>query len=457
MATRHPRVFLGLIELSGYYGGLQDGFAELGIRTTRIALEAHPFAYCDTDWPRHVGTIRTVTTALAASREYRGLRVPYGLARRAALLAIRWLLLATLLLRALATHDVFVFGFKTSFLGLRELALMRRFGKRIVHIFHGSDARPAYIDSAWGRGDVLDAAWAQRVARIVADQRRAIETIERYAHVVVCHGPMSQLFLRPFVPGLKLGIPVTVKRVASAAGPWHGEGVRVLHCPSDPEAKGTPVIREAVTAVGNAGVALDYVEISGRPHEEVLAAIAGSDIVIDQLYSDTPLAGISSEAAWHGKPVIVAGYAADVWPLGLDDAERPPGVYCRPEDVAGVLEALARDAERRAAIGAALRRYVEERWPAAVVAARLMALARGDLEGWTVDPRPVVYCQGAGLTEAAARRRIRRLVEWRGASALQLDHKTALRESMLAFAFAEAEAQPEVSPRGPGTSNPSEA
>jgi glycosyltransferase involved in cell wall biosynthesis len=445
MSARRPRVFLGLTELSGYYSGLQEGFDELGIRCTRIALEAHPYGYRDTDWPRHVGAIRRVEAALAAPRRYRGLRVPPGLARLAALRAARRALRAALLLRALATHDVFVLGFARSFLSLRDLAVMHRLGKRIVHVFHGSDARPAYIDGAWSRGDVLDARWAGRVARTVADQRRSVEAVERHADVVICHGPMSQLFVRPFVPGLKLGVPVTVERADAAAGPWHGDGVRVLHCPSDPEAKGTPLIREAVAAVSRAGAPVDYVEISGRPHDEVLTAIAGCDIVIDQLYSDTPLAGVAAEAAWHGKAVLVAGYAAEVWPLGLDDAEVPPGEYCRPEAVADVLEALVRDAERRAAVGDALRRYVEERWRPAAVAGRLLDLARDGVAGWTVDPRPIVYCQGAGLSEATAQERIRRLVEWQGPSALQLDHKPELREAVLAFARAETVSSPETS------------
>jgi hypothetical protein len=71
MSARRPRVFLGLTELSGYYSGLQEGFDELGIRCTRIALEAHPYGYRDTDWPRHVGAIRRVEAALAAPRRYR--------------------------------------------------------------------------------------------------------------------------------------------------------------------------------------------------------------------------------------------------------------------------------------------------------------------------------------------------------------------------------------------------
>jgi hypothetical protein len=329
---------------------------------------------------------------------------------------------------------VFVFSFRTSFFGLRELPWLRRLGKRIVFVFHGSDARPAYIDGAWGRGDVLDAAWAAEVARLAARQRREIATIERHAHLVIAHPPMGQFFTRPFVPFLKVGIPVQAHR--GPAGPSRaGDGVvRLVHSPSDPEAKGTAAIRAAVEEVRRRGVALDYVELTGRPHADVLSAIAASDIVLDQLYGDTPLAGFAAEAARQGKPALVAGYARDVWHLGLDAPERPPGVLCHPDEFVDVLEAFARDAARRASVGAAVRHFVEERWLPSAVAGRVLRLAATGTEGWTVDPRAVIYCEGAGAPVEVVRERVRRLVDAQGRGALQLADKPGLEEAMLAFA-----------------------
>ena len=55
----------------------------------------------------------------------------------------------------------------------------------------------------------------------------------------------------------------------------------------------------------NEGLPLEYVEIVGQPNDIVLAEIARSAFVIDQLYSDTPMAGFAAEAARLGKPAIV--------------------------------------------------------------------------------------------------------------------------------------------------------
>ena len=41
----------------------------------------------------------------------------------------------------------------------------------------------------------------------------------------------------------------------------------------------------------------------------ILAELARCDFVIDQLYSDYPLPGLATEAAWFGKPTVVGGYA----------------------------------------------------------------------------------------------------------------------------------------------------
>ena len=45
----------------------------------------------------------------------------------------------------------------------------------------------------------------------------------------------------------------------------------------------------------------------------VLEKMAMSDIVVDQVYCDTPMAGFATEAAINGVPVVVGGYYADVY------------------------------------------------------------------------------------------------------------------------------------------------
>ena len=82
------------------------------------------------------------------------------------------------------------------------------------------------------------------------------------------------------------------------------------------------------------------VVVTGRPNREVLAAIAASDFVIDQVYSDSPLAGFAAEAAALGRPAIVGGYAWDDLRRVTPAEVMPPSHVCRPEDLADAIRRL---------------------------------------------------------------------------------------------------------------------
>ena len=75
-----------------------------------------------------------------------------------------------------------------------------------------------------------------------------------------------------------------------------------------------------------------------------------SDIAIDQLYSDTPMAGFAAEAGINGIPVIVGGYYAEVYKKILP-GPIPPTVYCKPEELKENLIYLLEHEEERKRIG----------------------------------------------------------------------------------------------------------
>lgn len=59
-----------------------------------------------------------------------------------------------------------------------------------------------------------------------------------------------------------------------------------MHSPSDPGAKGTPLIREAVEKLKASGVDVTFVELVGVPNSKVIEEIKKADLVIDQMYAD---------------------------------------------------------------------------------------------------------------------------------------------------------------------------
>ena len=60
---------------------------------------------------------------------------------------------------------------------------------------------------------------------------------------------------------------------------------RIVHAPSSPANKGTPLLRAAVEDLRSKGYAFDYKELIDMPHSEVIDAMASSHIVMNQFYS----------------------------------------------------------------------------------------------------------------------------------------------------------------------------
>ena len=52
------------------------------------------------------------------------------------------------------------------------------------------------------------------------------------------------------------------------------------------------------------GIKANLLEISNKPHDEVLRWIQDCDFVIDEVFSDTCMGVFASEAAWYGKPCV---------------------------------------------------------------------------------------------------------------------------------------------------------
>lgn len=416
---RPRRVFLGLTNVAGYYSQLRAGFEEIGIGATLATFSEHGFSYAD---ERNVPAPVRLARAVRRWRE----RSPRNVLGIAADIVVRLLLL----LWAIARHDAFVFGYNSTFFRFRELPLIKLAGRRIVYMFHGSDSRPPFFDGALlTENDLTD----EQVALRTKQQKQTIATIERWADVIVSYPVHSHFHTRPVVFTTLVGFPFDCQRATTSAR--GGDDVVIVHAPSVRASKGTAQIREAIERVRAKGHRINLIEISGRPHAEVLEAIAACDFVVDQLYSDAPISGIAAEAACLGKPAVIGGYAgreiARVYPEGTV----PPTVYCRPEELAETIESLVVDPEKRQRIGAAARKYYDDNWGARAVAERFARLIEGDIPNeWMADVSDIRYVCGYGLTEQGAREAVRRLIEFGGRAALCVSDKPALEQRFVDFA-----------------------
>lgn len=425
---RSLRVFVGPVEIAGYYSGVARALRQVGVDAVSVDLADHPFGYgADTPKPRLVRVAAWCASRRRTSRRpgarwlvWRGLE---GVARMA--------LLAWCLVR----FDVFIFGFGTTLVSCRELRLMRLLRKRMIFVFNGSDARPPYIDGVFLTGQHA-LSIAQTV--VLARERKArIATIERYADVIISQPAISHFFTRPVVDFFRVGVP----SISVAQGAEEGERhpvIRVLHSPSNPEVKGSAMIRSTVEAARAAGYLVELVELRGVPNRVVLEEILKADFVVDQLFSDAPMVGFATEAAAASRPAVVGGYA---WPLHnklYANGELPPVAQCHPDQLAETMIGLVSDDRRRTQLGRRAREFVTTEWGLEAIGHRYEQVVLGDVpDEWLFDPGELRYVHGVGLPEDRARRIVAGLIAEGGVVALQLTDKPALERAFVAFAAGE--------------------
>lgn len=419
---KKTRVFLGLVEIAGYYRGLKLGFERLGVPVTFINLVDHRFQYGGDDDSLLVRFIRR-----AASRKSKFWRLMDRLGR------------GILFLWAAFNHDVFILGCNSSFFkDYRDIGLLKWLGKKVIYQYHGSDDRPPYLD-----GSAMAAEKNRSIQDCIEMTRRKkaiIKRIEEDADYLVSIQPQALLHERPFIQWLQIGLPIQPQGYPETLpepdlnAEWVYDPqavVRILHSPSHPTAKGTDRIRETIARLKAEGLPLQLIEVVGQPNHIVCQELARCDVVIDQLYADYGMPGFATEAAWYGKPVIIAGYPHQQWEEWLPPESVPPTCYIHPDTLEEALRQLALDPGYRQAQGSVLRHFVESRWSPELVAQRYLQLVSGDFPpSWWVDPDTLLYWQGCCLEETAVRGLIGRMIQEGGIEALQIGDKPDLEALM---------------------------
>lgn len=429
------RVFIGLTEVAGYFGNLQRGLEELGVETSYLDLSGHPFDYRR---PSLMGRWGRESLRLAARADASpGWR--YRLWRTAWLITflLQMPVRLGLLAQAAARHDAFVFSTDTFLPRNLDLPLLRLLRRRIILTFTGTDHRPPYLDG-WS-GTPGSGSWAE-LARATAKVRRRVGTVERFVDEIVALPASSHFHTRPIVDFLRVGIPFAAPAdtdVGAGPSPFRGEGVRVLHSPSNPFGKGTDRIRAAIVELRARGHPIDYFEIVRRPHAEVMTALRHCDFVVDEVFSDTPMAGFATEAATFGKPAVVTGYYAELISEQLPAEAIPPSLFESPERLVDAIERLIVDEAYRRELGERARTFVRENWTPLAVARRYLRIIDGDVPAeWRWDPARQRYLYGWGMDRDQVAAVVRGLVAAAGRDALGLRHNAGLEARTLEMAGA---------------------
>lgn len=412
------------VEIAGYAARIQRGFRGLGWEADVLDLSGDPYGYGATPPGDPVLRMLAVAHRIVASRP-----VPLRGAVRVLTMPLR--LIAAV--RSSGRYDAILYLYGRSLLAGLDVNWARRRGARTIVVYLGSDSRPPYLSGFHvnAEGQVR---WDQ-VRRATLRTARKVRRMERAADVVICHHPSAQLLSRPFVSWLAIGMPVdppTVppRRTESSAA----EPLRVLHAPSRRRQKGSDNIEAAVHALAADGWPLELVSLTGVPNPVVREELIRSDIVVDELYSDTVLGGLGVEAAAAGVAPLVFGNATAALVPVAERLGIPHAQYADPADLAAVLKHAVSDSAWRSALAASVRAYVEERCTPVAVAERLVALIAGTAPSdWWTDPAEVSYVHGFGMSRQVAEAVLREYVDRFGFRALCLPANSGARGAVHAL------------------------
>jgi glycosyltransferase involved in cell wall biosynthesis len=434
MKKNHPRIFIGLRELSGYYHHLKKGLDALGLDSVFVNLSGHPYQYGTDDNPPTINIINRIAQKIGTHF--------YGnwVTRVIWVVFLQNIISLFLLPWALFRFDVFIFASNSTFFFFIDLPVLKLFGKKVIYVFHGSEARPVYLNGYVIKNDSLSSILI--VIVVARLQKIMISVIDRFADHVINIPPQAYFHSRPFISWWMIGVPQDVKYTSyiSRNRKVSSDSIRILHAPSKPEPKGTPIIRQAVQSLKQKGYSIDYVEINGRPNSEVLQELAKCDFIVDEIYSDTPMAVFATEAAFAGKPAVVGSYYVNQIKDDLPADNMPPSMFCHPDLLETSMEKLIVDHQFREELGKKAREFVITNWSAKKVAQHYLMLIDGNLpREWLYDPRNIRYLHGCGLSEAKVKNIIAAFLKTGGRKSLCLSDKPELEEIFVQFSSADDE------------------
>ncbi len=438
---RRPYIFIGLENIAGYSSMLQKGFNRLGIKCDLFTRGSHHFEYQTSIQNPMVSLFHRVFSL------YKKLYQSDAKVLKTSGYIIDLFAVTPFFLYALFKYDVFIFTYKSCFyryLQFIDLPILKWFHKKLIFVFLGSDARPPYINGAFlhKRGTIkantlnIDAKHLKVINRRTREWKKHIQTIEKYADVIINHPPTSHFHEKPFVSFLHIGLPYEDKGMPPNASVKDKNKIKILHSPSYPAAKGTKLIRKAIQTLRSKGYPIDYSEIVNQPNHVVLEQLASSDFIVDQMYSDTPMPGFVTEAAAFGKPAVICGYYWEQIKKGMPPEKIPPSLFRHPDELEASIERLITDTDFRHELGHKARCFINQHWDFRRVAQRFLRMINQDIpHNWYFEPMEIADVHGACISEELAQKMLKALLDTHDKGVLCLSDKPYLEKLFLDFAY----------------------
>ena len=425
MSMKSKTIFVGPQEIAGFLSRSATALADEGfnvIAFKQVQKKLHP---ARVEHPKIHWLFASLVESLSEAPT---------IVRSTGLFLIKPLALFTALCKADACLFI---GGKGFFNYPIDYYLLRLFGKRVVHMYVGTSSRPRYLSAYAKKALDSDKSIANKfTAKLIKRTRRQqarVRATSRAANCIIENPLCSHFQTRPFVNYFKIGMPIRMNEESSETDTeTTTRKTRILHCPSRPKIKGTQRILETLTPEVLESLNAELIVLTGVSHSRVIGEIQKCDFIIDQLYSDSPLAGFAAEAASHHRVPIVGGYGWEYIRQTLDNEDIPPAMLCNPKDLLSAVEELCNDTSKRQQLTSGLKEFLNQgAWSAQAFASKLGRVLNNDVpDSWLVDPQTIRYKHGVGLSEDDAKGIIRKITELGGTESLLLRDKPELESSI---------------------------
>ena len=337
------------------------------------------------------------------------------------------------LIYALVKYDNFIFDFNTSFFSklpvVNKYCLLAYFDLRILHFFKknvimwymGSDSRPPYISGRFKDENIVE------IVRLTKKIYDRVQLVEKYCTYTIDNPAQAHFHKKKYVMFQAVGIPISERFIREKVRDEKvNSAIRIVHAPSAPEIKGTDQIRDIIERIRSIGYKIEYVEIIKKMHEEVMKELSVADIVIDEVYADSPLGGLGTEAAINRVPTVTSGYFASYAKEILGEL-MPPSCYCVPDNLEKELRDLIDNKEKRISLGKKAYEFVTENWSTEQVVQKFVQIINNDVpDDWYYDPYICEYPYGEGISKTDLKRVIKRLIKEVGLNGLYINDKPKL-------------------------------
>jgi len=419
---KKTRILIGLVEVAGYFGNLKKGFLENDIECEFLTLNDHKFNYGNEDSNIFSYLIKKINKINMTNKKVNFL-FSYFLS-----LIPRFLLLIYILFK----FDIIIYSFNSTLLRFLELPIYKFFNKKIIYVYLGSDSRPPYLNGKFVNSGNYKSTYKRTIKK-----KKIIKKIEKYADYIIDYPPQAHFHERDFISGLTIGFPI--KNYGYKLEKYekiNKEHIRILHAPSSPIIKGSLNIDKYVENLKNKGYNIEFIKITNKEHSEVIKEIKTCDFVIDQMYSDTPLAGLATEAACLGKASIVGSYYV---PYINNDVEKdfiPPSVFCLPEELESKIDFFINNLTQITEIGKESQNFVKNNWDSRIVAKKYLNIVEGKISKKSYfSPYDIEYINGVGSSKSKLKNFLKNYLKKYGEKGLCLDDKPFLIEKIKKFSI----------------------